>query len=227
MIEQQETARVCLGLMCPGHVRVEMMTSYLNALALVDSSKVRFTGYLQRISGPYLDSGRNKLVQDFMADEQLGDWLLFVDDDIVFSPSDVETLFGFADDKHPVVSGVYVSPLEGHGRCPVAYRRNENMDHIPLNLSVVAQVDHPVPVDSAGAGFLALHRPFLQRMADLYGPPDPWFSEPIRFQRHHGEDLGFFMRCLEMGVQPWLHCGVKLGHIKTVMYTPFSDGGSA
>jgi hypothetical protein len=225
---EKAVPRVCLGLMCPGHVRVEMYVSHMNALALCDPDRVHLTGFLARTSGPYLDSGRNRLVQDFMADDELGDWLLFVDDDIEFSPSDLEELFAVADHEYaPVVSGVYVSALP-EGRRVIAFRRDENMNHVPLRLDEV-QGDGVVPIDSAGAGFLAMSRPFLKRMGDLYGPPDPWFCEPIMYQRHHGEDLGFFMRVRDMGVQPLLVCGVKLGHIKTVKYTalPMTDGASA
>lgn len=224
----EQVPRVCLGLICPGHVRVEMYISHINALALCDSSKIRLTGFLARTSGPYLDSGRNKLVADFMADDELGDWLLFVDDDIEFSPSDIEELFAVAHHEHaPVVSGVYVSALP-EGRRVIAFRRDENMCHVPLELDEV-QGDGVLPIDSAGAGFMAISRPLLQRMLDLHGAPDPWFCEPIMYQRQHGEDLGFFMRVRDMGVQPLLACSVKVGHIKTVKYTalPVGDGVGA
>ena len=222
MAKKDAVPRVCLGLICPGHVRVEMYASHINALALCDKKKVWLTGFLPHITGPYLDNGRNEVVGSFLNQPELGDWLLFVDDDIEFSPSDVEELASIADhETAPVVSGVYVSPLKEHGNSPIAFRRDENMQHIPLNLEAVAQTDEVLPIDSAGAGFLLLSRPLLERMMHLFGSPDPWFCEPTLYQRRHGEDLGFFLRVRDMGIQPLLHCGVKLGHIKTAKYTAF------
>lgn len=54
-------------------------------------------------------------------------------------------------------------------------------------------------VDAIGTGFLAIHISLIEDMGRHYGEPLPWFDEPVRNGVHFGEDMGFALRCMDLG----------------------------
>lgn len=71
-------------------------------------------------------------------------------------------------------------------------------------------------VAAIGTGFLAIHHTLLTAMGERYGEPLPWFDEPVHQRVHYGEDMGFAIRCAEMGYPVLAHRGVTPLHHKTL-----------
>lgn len=71
-------------------------------------------------------------------------------------------------------------------------------------------------VAAIGTGFLAIHHSLFTSMGQRYGEPMPWFDEPIHQGVHYGEDMGFAIRCAEMGYPVLAHRGVTPLHHKTL-----------
>lgn len=70
-------------------------------------------------------------------------------------------------------------------------------------------------VDAIGTGYLAIHRSLLDTMGQHYGEPLPWFDEPVRDGVHYGEDMGFALRCRDLGYPVLAHRGCTPLHHKT------------
>jgi hypothetical protein len=244
----QREARVYLIQMSGGSVNWRCAESILLAQA---ARVIHTASYL--LSGPYLDDGRNKCVRAFLMPELEAEnltHLLLVDSDIEFAIFDVVQLVGA--DKE-VITGVYhadypnqtpadqVGPDEPRSWVrPVIYEWGTDPgsgeprlvpiekwdDGWPFGGACICEgCDPVVPITSGGAGFLMIQAPVLQRMAEAYEEPTPWFHEPVVHGSHLGEDHGFFLRCAEMGIQPYAHRGVQVAHHKGTRiggpYRPF------
>jgi hypothetical protein len=70
-------------------------------------------------------------------------------------------------------------------------------------------------VAATGAGFLAIHREFLDLMQRTYPEPMVWFDEPIRGGVHCGEDFGFCLRVRDMGYPVLVNRACTPMHHKT------------
>lgn len=71
-------------------------------------------------------------------------------------------------------------------------------------------------VAAIGTGFLAIHQSIFLSMGERYGEPVPWFNEPVHLAVHYGEDMGFALRCTEMGYPVLAHRGCTPLHHKTI-----------
>lgn len=220
--------------MNPGEARCEMFTALL---ALQDAETIRFlqritTGdtsdevtlehVLPKISGPYLDTGRNAVVRAVL-DGTPADYLVFVDSDIAPQVDDFYRLVETAH-RHgcDVLSGVYWSAsVWGRDLWPVVYRwgvKDGARALVDLTADDLDGLDagKPPEVDGVGAGFLCLSRSMLERMRARYGDPLPWFVCETRDGVHYGEDLGFCLRCADMGVPVHVLPDLTVAHYKTV-----------
>lgn len=143
-------------------------------------------------SGPYLDMGRNNLTAECMARSDF-DWLIYVDDDIQFTPEAASTLVttAIAHDRH-LACGPYASydPVMGKVALVayqlVPYDPTHHTDAQKMSRFVDGRFFHPIPADatptvptdisSAGAGFMAVSRHLLTEMAKQYAEPQPWWA---------------------------------------------------
>ena len=222
---------VCIGVITAGNVHMACVESLL----AVVTSKVANWVFL-RSCGPYLDDGRNNLVQAFL-DDNFKDCsrLLMVDSDIEFRPDHVQQLI---EDDLPIVSGVYQNSYSGVLK-PVVYQwtdvpvieqtpdkrfKSGYRETVVNTLRTMEPIDgwaedDPralVNVDGCGAGFLMIHRDVLEEFPKHYAPPQPWFAEDTYFGTHFGEDLCFNVRAAEIGISTVVDRRVVVGHHKTV-----------
>lgn len=221
---------VCIGNINPGNLSLGFVTSLMETLG--DEQDVPHEdrlvrNVLLRRSGPYLDQGRNKLVDDFLKKTDC-EWLLFIDSDISWKPQDIRKLVTSANEKYkPVVSGVYYSPfpktdLSNGGNLPVVYRWGKKEQHGATTITFVNDnwekdewpKDRLFKVDSFGAGFLLIHRGLLMKMIEKYGYPAPWFLCQVVNEVMMGEDHLFCLRVAHMGYSLYVHTGVQVGHHK-------------
>jgi len=150
----------------------------------------------------YIHRNRNKIINTF-----LGDWLLFVDNDISFQPDDVLKLIAL---DRPISAGVYCDRHSERGPMVLEFYGEErlyrrmNPEHI---------FDHPFKVDGMTTGFMLIKREAAKHI--LRHDPTPFDFDGID---DGGEDVSFCRVCKSLGVEIWCHPGVKVGHIGTKMY---------
>jgi hypothetical protein len=234
----------------PGSVRSEFMLSVFNLTTeerkrrqTDDPSvpRVRFNAfYAESRHGPYLDDGRNMCVQWFLNHDD-ADYLLFIDSDIVFTPDQpyqlIQAMFDqgvtlatgvyYSVNVHPVISGITALVYE--------WGNNPHMRHLdsdepvrdlipkaPVHIDAYYPQDKLHPVDSAGAGFLAIHRSVLIDMRDAarVGDPTPWFAELVIDGIHMLEDHVFCLRAASLNHRPHVLPCLELGHIKPLVVRP-------
>ncbi len=164
----------------------------------------RFTADWLLVFGPYIHSNRNQLQHEFMQSDR--DWLLMVDNDLVFTPDDAWQLFEQADKLGP---GVYSGPylLENGALVCGPWDNEIAMVYHPM----LALPKKPTQVGVVGAGFTLIHRQVFEAVGDnAYSP----------VIEHAGEDLSFCWRAREAGYTPLLIPACNPGHFKTVAIYP-------
>jgi hypothetical protein len=146
------------------------------------------------------------------------DWLLWVDTDIEFKPDDIKALWNLADkDTKPIVSGVYFISYEMQNSLPTpvpALYVNGREDG-------GAEVLHPIPsdleemqIDSAGFGFLLMHRSVIQKLREKCKNLSP-FSEINSVNGPFlSEDMAFFKNIKELEIPVYASLKTRLSHIK-------------
>ena len=150
-----------------------------------------------------------------MADEWIntkGDWLLWVDSDVVISPDILKKLWDTANKvTHPVVCGVYfVTP-------------NPNMSlmtPVPCIFTDDGEYNapiHPLPenqvikIDTAGLGLCLMHRSVLEKLEKPY---DGIYFDVSMGKVNKSEDISFFRKLKEQGIPVHAHTGAIAPHIK-------------
>ena len=166
-------------------------------------------------SGSRVDHGRNVAVRGFLDDPAKGDWLLFVDTDIVFTPEDVRSLFATAErEQSPVVGGLY---FDIGGDAVARVREADNADG-GMNHRLLTDAETygpPMAVDALGAGFLLVHREVLDHVGrDWKNTGRPWFAFSEHFGTAYSEDIEFCIRVRELGYPIWLDTAARVGHRK-------------
>lgn len=134
--------------------------------------------------------------------------LLMVDDDMLIPNGAIAKL---ASNDVPVVGGAYYT----RNLTPVAYDLEpfKFLDEIPSS--------GVIPIDGTGAGFLLISCELLLQMQDRY--KDPWWFQSTVIlgddgrDKYLGEDVFFFRRLKEMGIQPYLDCDIQCGHAGTAI----------
>jgi hypothetical protein len=172
-------------------------------------------------TGPRVHSARNNLVRSFLKFTPKADWMWMLDADIQFEPYVLDRLMAIADPKEkPVVAGLYI----GGGYSQMFPLMYEIVDPATNDNNPVRYVEHWTPGDlikchATGAGCLLIHRSVLERMAEEFPEPAPWFSETIWKGREFGEDWSFCLRLMKMGIPLYVKTGLGLGHVKPLPMT--------
>lgn len=201
-------------------------------MALVEQQRqhplfdVTFDQFYAQVSGPYLDDERNKCVEWFL-NKTSSTYLLFIDSDIEFNPTDVYHLIELAvTNSLELLGGVYYN-AHFLGLRPVVYNWQEVEEQnqqvlLPIP-SAQLTADDVMRCDAFGTGFMAIHRDLLIRMGEHFRYPTPWFAEVSVNNVHMGEDLTFCLRANELGAPPHIAPGIQLVHYKTCAIKPPSD----
>lgn len=233
-----------------GTVRTEFMSSILELYNEENRRQHTYDPLVQRARfstfraesshGPYLDDGRN-LCSIWFLNNTDDDYLLFIDSDVVMrSPSQAFDLIESMD-LHGVTvcSGVYYSnsihPCRpGIGALIFEWGDNPNFhdesgnvakDLIPLadiHISAFHPQSKPHPIDSSGAGFLAIHRSVFTDMiaANRANDPTPFFAKQVIGGIAMGEDHVFNLRANSLGHTPHVLPSIELDHLKTCIIRP-------
>ena len=173
-----------------------------------------------RVQGIQIARQRQKLI-DFWYDELKTEWLFWLDSDIVLTPEIWKTMCSTADkEKYPLLTGIYFIAKEKDGSLPVIlpcifndYNEYEVQHHHPLPENKILKVD------SAGMGLVLMNRDVVTKLKEKYGKDNFLFEEKSStHEKFVGEDIAFFRKCKDIGIDLYAHTGVIDKHIKSVAW---------
>jgi GT2 family glycosyltransferase len=170
------------------------------------------------VQGSILTTQRNLIVQRLQ-----GDWLLFLDDDMVWQPDQIRALLALREEHDLDMLGALcfrrAYPYE-----PTLYMR-EAPDEGGYLILEDWKPDEIVEVDATGLAFCVIHRRVFERIVakangldhwefpeDRGGPPPDFF----RWQSYLGEDLRFCQDAKAAGSRIWVATGIEVGHVAEV-----------
>lgn len=204
----------------PGEVSAYFTESMLTTvLASAGGQIPRVVNILQEWSSANVSAARNTVTDRFL-DSDVGEWLLWVDADMAWTPDAITRLLEVAHPTdRPIVGGLCFGML--HERSwPTIYQWAE----LPEGLTTVRVSQYPadslVQVAATGAAFLLIHRTVLERMrARGFSRAFPFFQESEHLGKPVGEDLTFCIRAAQIGIPVHVHTGVRIGHHKSHLLT--------
>lgn len=166
-------------------------------------------------NGTLIDAARNEIAHAFL--ESDCDTLICVDADMTWTWQMMERLLVFSG-HYPIVVGGYQCKMD-EPKFIIAPETYEFNEHGLL------------PIKHAGFGFVALQRTALEQMAphvDSYYDKHKeinfkaFFRFEIKDGQYVGEDVYFFHKAKEVGLQPMVDPMIELGHMGMKEYnTPF------
>ncbi|HIH09915.1 MAG TPA: hypothetical protein HA254_04570 [Candidatus Diapherotrites archaeon] len=165
------------------------------------------------VSSPMIFENRNEIVRRAFAFEQSNapfkfDYMLWLDNDIVFSFDQVKKLIGHIEAGEAFVSGVYYNPLEG-GIKPVAYwAKGEGYKWLDES-----ELKGNMEVDSVGFGFCAFKAELMAKIFEKYAPR-PFNIRLLDSGSLVTEDQVFCERAKEQGARIMLDASIVVKHAK-------------
>ena len=169
-----------------------------------------------RVNGNQIGRQRQVLFDNW-ADVTKTDWLLWVDSDIVVTPDSLKLIWDSADKvSRPVVSGTYFVSKENERSLmqpfPALFKEGSNKHEL--------QIIHPLPknelikVDSAGFGFLLMHKSIVPKLREV-SPNYSLFAEEEGIgDKYISEDIVFFRKLKSAGINLYAHTGAVVQHMK-------------
>lgn len=224
---------VVLAWSSSGMVHHAFMDSVLATIAELQELCV---GWIGQESGPLVATGRNNIVRTFLTGTfrggARGEWLLFIDADMVYDRRAVQTMLAVADvEQTPILGGLCFGGGRGGHIFPTLYVATDERLH--LDRINEYPKDTLCKVDATGGAFLLVHRSVLERMYEAFGvvrddqgevvldeeghpveTPYPWFTYGANAGKPTGEDIAFCLRARALDIPVHVHTGIRIGHIK-------------
>ena len=193
--------KTMIAVPCMDQVPVEFCQS-LTTLRRVGDCQISFH------KGSLIYTARNALLGDAVKAD--ADWMLWLDSDMVFSPSLLEDMFKTAEAGNAeFVTGVYFRRVEPY--TPTLFATLEmdppswtNVDEIP---------DKPFEVAGCGFGAVLLSMQIVWDVFAKFGP------NPFTPMAEMGEDLAFCWRARQCGYKIIADPNLLLGHMGHTMIT--------
>jgi hypothetical protein len=179
----------------------------------------RIVNYLQDWSSANVSASRNTVTQRFL-DMGVGDWLLWVDADMQWTPDAIDLILASADPtERPIVGGLCFGMAEG-GLVPTIYQWAQLEEGITTVRLPTYERDAVIQVAATGAAFLLVHRSALETIAARqFSRAFPFFQETEHLGKPVGEDLTFCIRAGQCGIPVYVNTAVKIGHHKSQLLT--------
>lgn len=166
-------------------------------------------------SGTLLDASRNELTQTFL--ESDCDIMVCLDSDMVWSWDSLQRLLAFSA-IYPVVTGAYQCKMD-QPKFIVEIEDFQPNEHGLL------------PINHIGMGFVAIQKSVFEELkpiTEIYTHHVTgqefyaFFRFAIENGKYIGEDVYFFHKLKEVGIQAMLDPHIELGHVGTKVYdAPF------
>lgn len=171
-------------------------------LASVDAARRGLVAGCSTVVDTYLPAARNSIAGAAYSAWQRGlaSHVMWFDDDMV-PPTDAIAQLMARDLS--VVGGAY-------------YRRDDARP-IAFDLSPFAWVKRVpasglVKVGGLGFGCLLMKIELLDQLSKRF-PGEPWFQTPFVDGKMEGEDVFFFRRLSEIGIETFMDCDIQCGHV--------------
>ena len=186
-------------------------------LAIMNAPKIGM-GIVNKIRVNGNQIGRQRQVLfDNWADVTKTDWLLWVDSDIVITHDSLKLVWDSADKvSRPVVSGTYFVSKENERSLmqpfPALFKEGSNKHEL--------QIIHPLPknelikVDSAGFGFLLMHKSIVPKLREVSPNYSLFAEEEGVGDKYISEDIVFFRKLKATGIDLYAHTGAVVQHMK-------------
>jgi hypothetical protein len=200
----------------------EVASGFCNSLAGLIAHELTAGSHLRTLlpvySGVNISSGRNEIVEQFLAGD--AEWLLMLDADMTFDRFIVQQLVEAADaDTAPIVGALAFGVSDGE-LFPTLYSMVEE-DGGPQTIRFLDFPDNEMfQVVGTGAACVLIHRHVLEAVANKeFSHAYPWFQEgEIRGSRV-SEDMTFMLRAGQLGFPVFVHTGISVGHQKSYVLT--------
>jgi len=208
-------ARVWVANVSNGQVAGEYAKS-LAAMVAADltNSWGMFQSMLTGNSGANISKARNEIVSRFL-DQTDGEWLLWLDSDMVFPPDTIVRLLAAAQAADTKVIGGLCVMVTSDGPIPTLYQPAESPTDVTRVL-LNAPDDQILQVAATGAACLMVHRDVFEAMREA-SPEDRlfcWFQEKVINTRWVSEDITFCLRANQLGYRVFVDTTLSIGHWK-------------
>lgn len=148
---------------------------------------------------------RNQAVETFMQEMPPDDYLMFFDEDMIFSPDTIDKLVAH---RLPLVGGLYFMKSPPWWPLLFRYKTKLTVPHPMYGETGMYDIighwtdGELLRVDAMGCGCMLIHRTVLETV------PPPWFSFA-----EGTEDLFFCRKALHGGFKPHVDTSVLCGHL--------------
>ena len=171
-----------------------------------------------RIQGCVIAANRGHLLSIWY-NQSYTDWLLWVDSDIVLNSEAILKLRESIDPVNkPIITGTYFLPSFGDKLRPIVipalFTESSDGKHELYPLKDLPE-DTLIEVDSAGFGFVLMHRSAITKMIEHHGDIN-FFAPKAGIVNPNAEDFCFFENAKEAGIPLYAHTGAIVDHIKKV-----------
>lgn len=171
-----------------------------------------------------IDRSRGRVATDFLLNSK-DDYLLFLDDDILFDPLDIRQLL-FAAHKNDLDIAGAAYPTKSETNSSFTFRALTNEEDIPFG-----KAGGICEVRMQATGCMAIHRRVFEKMAEksvvhlchTQGIKFFPFFTPMEKEidgewMYLSEDWAFCERARDLGFKVWLDTTIRLGHIGPKVY---------
>lgn len=169
----------------------------------------------------WITTSEHERARNRAVDRMMGDWLFQLDTDHQFSPDLLSRLLTVKDGFNlDVVAPLYfkkeipflpVAAMWDEGRGCFRVALDEETGRLPWG-----KEDRVWPVDVTGGGGLLVGRDVFEKVKSHYPGQAPFDRVPP-----WSEDYSFFMKCKDVGVQPYLVPNVQYYHLR---WNPVTEG---
>ena len=212
MIKQDET--VSFGWCDNGSTDGKFVEGLMTVLVTGKLHGINFFSSV-RVEGNQIARQRQSLF-DCWADNLQSDWLLWIDSDICINNDILKKLWEIADkDTHPVVTGTYFvsKDLDGSLLTPFPVLFND-VDEFQVQYLHPLPINQVVKCDAAGMGLVLMHKSIIPKLREKY-PNQSLFAEQAGVGNTFiSEDVMFFRKLKQVGVQLHAHTGAIATHVK-------------
>ena len=200
----------------PGNVNSAFMSGILSVVLALPDKGIKLDGLGHQV-GIYVDKQRQEMFDSWASSD--GDWILWVDSDIVITPESFFKLWDAADEvTRPIISGIAMVSMNPNSPLmmptPCIYKVTDENKFEPINPLPEDQV---IPIDACGFGYLLMHKSVVKKLRDKY-TNGILFDTTLAPSMHIGEDISFFYKCREVGIPVHAHTGATSVHMKTFHY---------
>ena len=200
---------VAIGWIDNGLVHGSFMASVIEILMQSQNTENPITEVI-RCPGLGRGNNRDRVIESWEKTES--DWLLWIDSDMSPTFNHFKMLKEKANkDTSPLVSGLYFG---------VNFFPNQEL---PITTPVAGSekpidldVDHLQPISWAGLGFTLLHRNVIKLIKNKFGNDVKIHQQEIADNTTSNDDIPFFSKAFESGIQPLIYAKVIIPHIKSI-----------